>query len=139
MKLSAHYNRASIVITISVLFVGGIIYFFTINKLGRNQLDRDLTEEITEVIDYVNLNGKLPTQVDFDEDQTVFIKTNQANLPLRFFDTVYVNPREKNPEAGRAVWGLISLKGQHYKVIITESRESTEDLIQLIGIINSLF
>ena len=135
MKLSAHYNRASIVITISVLFAGGIIYFFTINKLGRNQLDRDLTEEIAEVIDYVNLNSKLPTQVDFDEDQTVFIKTNQASLPLRFFDTVYTNPREKNPEAGRAIWGLISLKGQHYKVIITESRESTEGLIQLIGII----
>jgi signal transduction histidine kinase len=135
MKLSAHYNKASIIITISVLLVGGIIYFFTINKLGRHQLDRDLTEEITEVIDYVNLNGKLPTQVDFDEDQTVFIKTNQVNLPLRFFDTVYVNPKEKNPEAGRAVWGLISLKGQRYKVIITESRESTEDLIQVIGII----
>ena len=135
MKLSAHYNKASIIITISVLFVGGVIYFFTINKLGRDQLDRDLTEEVGEVIDYVNLNGKLPKQVDFDEDQTVFIKTNQVNLPLRFFDTVYVNPNEKKPEAGRAVLGLIMLKGQHYKVIITESRESTEDLVQVIGII----
>ncbi len=135
MKLSAHYNKAIIIITVLVLLAGGVIYFFTIKKLGRNQLDRDLTEEFEEVVDYVNLNAKLPSQVDFDEDQTVFVKTNQSDFPLRFFDTVYNNPKEKEPEAGRAVSGLISLKGQHYRVIITESRESTEDLIQLIGII----
>jgi signal transduction histidine kinase len=135
MKLSAHYSKASIIITIVVLFAGGIIYFFTINKLGRRQLDRDLTEEFEEVVDYVNLNAKLPSQVDFDEDITVFIKTSQQKLPVRFFDTVYNNPREKESEAGRAVMGLILLKGQHYKVVITESRESTEDLIQLIGVI----
>ena len=135
MKLSAHYNKAIIIITVFVLLSGGVIYFYTINKLGRNQLDRDLTEEFEEVVDYVNLNNKLPAQVVFDEDQTVFIKTSQLNFPLRFFDTVYNNPKEKKPEAGRAVSGLISLKGQHYKVFITESRESTEDLVQLIGII----
>jgi len=135
MKLSAHYSKASIIITISVLVAGGIIYFFTINKLGRTQLDRDLAEEFEEVVNYVNLNGKLPNQVEFDEDQTVFIKTKDTNLPLRFFDTVYNNPKEKKPEPGRAVAGLILLKGEHYKVIITESRESTEYLIQLIGII----
>jgi signal transduction histidine kinase len=135
MKLSAHYNKAIIIITIFVLLAGGVIYFYTINKLGRNQLDHDLTEEFDEVVDYVNVNSKLPAQVDFDEDVTVFIKTSQLNFPLRFFDTVYNNPKEKETEAGRAVSGLISLKGQHYKVFITESRESTEDLIQLIGII----
>jgi signal transduction histidine kinase len=135
MKLSAHYNKAIIIITIFVLIAGGVIYFFTINKLGRNQLDHDLTEEFDEVLDYVNVNSKLPAQGDFDDDETVFIKTSQSNFPVRFFDTVYNNPKEKEPEAGRAVSGLISLKGQHYKVFITESRESTEDLIQLIGFI----
>ena len=135
MKLSAHYNKAIIIITVFVLMAGGVIYFFTINKLGRNQLDHDLSEEFDEVVDYVNVNNKLPAQGDFDDDQTVFIKTNGLNFPVRFFDTVYNNPKEKKPEAGRAVSGLISLKGQHYKVFITESRESTEDLIQLIGFI----
>ena len=135
MKLAAHYNKASIVITIIVLIAGGIIYFFTINKLGRNQLDRDLSEELEELIDYVNANGKLPAQVDFDEDQTEFIKIGQQNSPTRFFDTTYNNPKEKEPEPGRAVSGLVIVKGERYKVIITESREGTEDLIQLIGII----
>jgi signal transduction histidine kinase len=135
MKLSAHYNKASIVITIFVLLAGAVIYFFAITYIGRNQLDRDLTEEFVEVVNYVNLNGQLPKQVDFDEDQTVFTITNQKNLPTRFFDTIYTNPKEKKNEAGRAVSGLIKLKGTYYKVTITESRESTEYLVQIITII----
>jgi len=135
MRLSTHYNKASIVITIFVLLAGAVIYFFAITYIGRNQLDRDLTEEFVEVVNYVNLNGQLPKQVDFDEDQTVFIITNQKNLPTRFFDTVYTNPKEKKNEAGRAVSGLIKLKETYYKVIITESRESTEYLVQIIAII----
>jgi signal transduction histidine kinase len=138
MKLSAHYNKASIIITVLVLLAGAVIYFFAINYIARNQLDRDLTEEFEEVIDYVNLNGKLPRQVEFDEDQTVFIKTDQKNLQTRFFDTVYNDNKEKKNEPGRAVSGLISLKGLHYKVIITESRESTEYLVQIIAIITLL-
>jgi signal transduction histidine kinase len=117
------------------LFAGAVIYFFAINHIARKQLDRDLTEEIEEVLDYVNTNGQLPKQVEFDEDQTVFIKTNKQNIQTRYFDTVYNNPKERKTEAGRAVSGLISLKGQHYIVIITVSRESTEYLVQIIGAI----
>ncbi len=135
MKLSAHYSKASIIITISVLLIGAVIYFFAINYIADTQLNSDLTEEIGEVIDYVNVHGQLPKPVDFDEDQTAFIKTNQKYVPTRFFDTVYNNPKEKNAEAGRAITGLISLKGQHYITTITVSRESTEYLIQIIGAI----
>jgi len=135
MKLSAHYSKAIIIITIFVLLAGGVIYFFTINRLGRNLLDRDLTEEFDEIVDYVNLNNKLPKQGDFEDDQRVFIKTNQVRIPLRFFDTVFNRSGEKKLEAGRAISGLVSVKGEHYKVLITESRQSTEDLIQLIGLI----
>ncbi|MDB5090348.1 MAG: hypothetical protein JWR09_4342 [Mucilaginibacter sp.] len=135
MKLSAHYNKASIIITITVLIAGAVIYYFAINQIARNQLDRDLSEEIGEVIDYVNRNAKLPKQVDFDEDQTVFVRTNDTKIDTRFFDTIYTNPREKKAEDGRAISGLISLKGEHYIVTITESYESTKYLIQLITII----
>ena len=135
MKLSAHYNKASIIITISVLLAGAVVYFFAINYIADTQLNSDLTEEIGEVIDYVNVHGQLPKPVDFDEDQTSFIKTNKNAIPTRFFDTVYSNPKEKNAEAGRAITGLISLKGQHYITTITVSRESTEYLIQIIGAI----
>jgi signal transduction histidine kinase len=138
MKLSTHYSRASIVITIAVLLIGSVIYYFTINYIATNQLDRDLTEEIDEVNAYVDLHKQLPSQVDFDEDITVFTKTNQKVLPRRFFDTIYNNVKEKEIEKGRAVSGLIMLNGEYFKVTISESRESTEYLITIIAIITLL-
>ncbi len=135
MKLAAHYNRANIIITVTVLIVGAIIYFFSIKYIARTQLDRNLTEEIEEVEDYVKANHQLPKQVDFDEDQTLFVKTDKKQIQRIFFDTTYINPKEKRIEPGRAVSGLIRLRGLNYKVIITVSRESTEYLIQFIAII----
>jgi signal transduction histidine kinase len=135
MKLSAHYNKASIIITIGILLAGAVVYFFAINYIARAQLDSDLTEEFGEVVSYADVNGKLPRQVDFDEDQTIFIKTEKQNYQTRFFDTVYTSPKDKKNEPGRAVSGLISLKSDHYIVTITVSRESTEYLLQIIGAI----
>ena len=135
MKLSEQYTRASIIIAVTVLIIGSIIYFFTINYIARTQLDNDLGEEIEEVTAYINTNHHLPKQLDFDEDITVFIKTNKTQLPVRYFDTTYVNPKEDESQPGRAVSGLITLNNQHYQVIITESREATEYLIQFISLI----
>lgn len=135
MKLSVHYNRTNILITVTLLIIGAVIYFFAINYIARNQLDADLSEEIEEVVDYVSINHKLPRQVDFDEDQTVFIKTDQQYIQPRFFDTVYVNPKEKEAEPGRAVESIIRVNGSYYKTIITVSRESTEYLLQFVGVI----
>jgi signal transduction histidine kinase len=135
MKLAAHYNRTNIVITVTLFIIGAVIYFFAINYIARKQLDRDLSEEVEEVVDYVSTNHKLPKQVDFDEDQTVFIKTVQKDIQPRFFDTIYVNPKEKENEPGRAVETIIQVNGSYYGVIITVSRESTEYLLQFIGII----
>ncbi|MDB5145226.1 MAG: hypothetical protein JWQ66_3939 [Mucilaginibacter sp.] len=138
MKLSAHYNKASIIITIAVLLAGSVVYYFAISYIATIQLDRDLTEEIDEVNDYIKTRQQLPSQVDFDEDITVFTKTNQESLPRRFFDTVYNNVKEKEIEGGRAVSGLITFKGENYKVTITESKESTEYLVTIIAIITLL-
>ncbi|MBS1519747.1 MAG: HAMP domain-containing histidine kinase [Bacteroidetes bacterium] len=135
MKLSDHYNKASIITTISVLLAGGVIYFFAIIYISRLQLDRDLTEEIDELKEYIGGNNRLPTQVDFDEDVTTFTKTDQTTFKRRYFDTAYINPKEKKNEEGRAVEDLIFFNGQHYKVIISESREGTEYLVQIIALI----
>jgi signal transduction histidine kinase len=135
MRLSDHYNKASIITTISVLLAGGVIYFFAITYLSRVQLDRDLTEEIDEVKEYINGNRRLPTQVEFDEDVTSFVKTGQTAFKRRYFDTVYFHPKEKKQEEGRAVEDLVILNGQRYKVIITESREGTEYFVQIIALI----
>jgi signal transduction histidine kinase len=134
MKLSAHYNKASIIVSVTVLLVGAVIYFFAINYIAQNQLDRDLDEEIGELFEYISTHHQLPKPVDFDEDQTTFKKTDHR-VVTRFFDTVYNNPKEQKTENGRAVEGSVALNGVTYKFTIVISRESTEYLIQIIAII----
>jgi signal transduction histidine kinase len=135
MKLSSHYNKVSIIISVSVLLVSGVIYYLIINHIARQQLDNDLTEEVTEVVEYVNLNHRLPKQVEFDEDQTSFVKTGLNYYDTRFFDMPYNNLKEKKTEAGRAVSALIKAGDTNYIVTIAESREETEYLIQIISAI----
>jgi len=135
MKLTSHYNKVSVIISVSVLLVSGLIYYLIINHIARQQLDNDLSEEVGEVVNYVNLNHRLPKPVEFDEDQTSFAKTNINHYDTRFFDTPYANPKEKKVEAGRAVSAMVSVNGENYIVTIVESREDTEYLIQIISAI----
>lgn len=135
MKLSSHYNQASIFISVSVLLISAVIYYAAINQIAKKQLDDNLTEEIAEIVSYITLNHRLPKQVDFDEDQTTFVKTNQTEFTTRYSDTSYINPKDKGREQGRAIAALVSLKGDRYIATIIVSRESTEYLIQVISII----
>jgi len=132
MKLAAHYNRASIIISVSVLLASAVVYYLVINHIARQQLDNDLVEELEEVITYVNQNHHLPRSVDFDEDVTIFTKTNEESFATVFFDTPYHNSKEIKSEEGRAIAGLVKANGQNYIVTIVESREETEYLIQII-------
>ena len=96
MKLASHYNKASVNYQcFHFYWFSGIIYFFTINHIARRQLDNDLSEEIEEVLEYININHHLPKAVDFDEDVTTFTKTDLKTFNTKFFDTPYINPKEK--------------------------------------------
>ncbi|WP_295791520.1 HAMP domain-containing sensor histidine kinase [Mucilaginibacter sp.] len=134
MKLATHYNRASIFITILVLMSGALIYYFAIRQITRNQLDREIAEEIAERIDYVNRNGKIPKN-DFDDNLTEFVKINSKDFTTRFFDTVYYTGSGKMPENRRAAAALITVAGQNYKLIITESYSGINNLVQIITLI----
>ncbi|HEY4326714.1 MAG TPA: HAMP domain-containing sensor histidine kinase [Mucilaginibacter sp.] len=135
MKLSAHYNKASIIITISVLLTGAIVYFFSISYFATEQFDHNLKDEFGELVSGVNQTGKLPDHVDYDVDQTTIVKIGQGDLPIRFFDTTFYNPKQQKIQKGRAVSGLVVLKTQHYIATITISNENTRYLIQVIGTI----
>ncbi|MDR3696861.1 HAMP domain-containing sensor histidine kinase [Mucilaginibacter sp.] len=135
MKLASHYNKVSVIISVSVLLVSGLVYYLIINHIARQQLDDGLSEEVAEVVNYVAQNHKLPKPVEFDEDQTSFAKTTLTHFDTRFFDAPYANPKEKKVEAGRAVSALINADGENYVVTIIESREDTEYLIQIISAI----
>ncbi len=135
MKLSEHYTRTSVYITITVLVIGAVIYYFAIDYIGRQQLDRGLQQQLTEAEEYARSNNGNPQQYDLDQDHAVFVKTNEHLLKKRFFDTTYFNPKEQRKEAGRAVEDFVKLKDHNYRVVITISRAGQKDLIELISII----
>ncbi|HTF28071.1 MAG TPA: HAMP domain-containing sensor histidine kinase [Flavitalea sp.] len=135
MKLSAHYTRTSIYITLIVLLAGAVIYYFAINFIAQQQLDQGLQQQLTEAEEYVRGSNQDPQQYDLDKDHAVFIKTNEQELQKRFFDTTYFNPKEQRKEVGRAVEDLVKLKDTNYRVVITISRAGQKYLIEVITII----
>jgi signal transduction histidine kinase len=135
MKLSAHYTRASVFISLTVLFVCAVIYFFAINYIANNQLDKNLSQELNEAKDYAQTSQLPPQRYDEDQDYAVFVKTGLKQTTARFFDTTYYNLKERKRESGRAVEDFVIVKNINYKVTITMSRESTEYLIEIITII----
>ncbi|WP_419701525.1 sensor histidine kinase [Mucilaginibacter sp. NFX135] len=135
MKLSAHYTRTSIYITLSVLLAGAAIYYFAINYIAQQQLDQGLQQQLIEAEEYVRSSNRGPQQYDLDRDHAVFTRTNKQELKKRFFDTTYFNPKEQRKEAGRAVEDLVKLKDTNYKVVITISRAGQKYLIEVITII----
>ncbi|MDN3582063.1 sensor histidine kinase [Mucilaginibacter flavus] len=135
MKLSDHYTRTSIYISLAVLFTGAVIYFFTINLIANRQLDRGLQQQLIEAEEYIRTNNQDPQQYDLDRDHAVFIPTHAPYFKKRFFDTVYFNPKEQKAESGRAVEDQTSFRGNRYKVRITISREGIKYLIEVITII----
>src|SRR5476649_1028282 len=96
MKLSAHYSKATLIITFSVLFIAGIIYYCTITYIVNNQLDRDLKEEVEEISDFVKLNQHLPGKFDFEDDQITLTKTNEKLNEIDFYDAPYYKRRHNN-------------------------------------------
>jgi len=137
MKLSAHYNRSNILITLSVLIVGAVIYFFAISYIIQKQLDRDLTEEMTEVVNYTNLHNSRPVLLDIDEEDIVFTETDQQHFKTIFYDAPFKHQikNDGDDNNGRAVKTLISVNGKNYFLSITISRDSTEYLVQVIATI----
>jgi signal transduction histidine kinase len=135
MKLSDHYTRTSIYISLAVLFTGAVAYYFTINFIANRQLDRGLQQQLIEAEEYIRTNNQDPQRYDLDRDHAVFMPTNQQYFKKRFFDTTYFNPKEQKAESGRAVEDETSVRGTNYKVRITISREGTKYLIEVITII----
>jgi signal transduction histidine kinase len=134
MKLAAHYNKASIIISVSVLIISGLIYYLAINHIARQQLDDNLSEELGEFVDYVNTNHALP-KTPYDENQTSYSKTPLKKFDTKFFDAPYTNIKEKEVEKGRGIAALIKVNGTNYIVTIIESSENTEYLVQIISVI----
>jgi signal transduction histidine kinase len=133
MKLAAYYNRVNIVITLSVLIIGAVIYYFAINYITGKQLDGDLREETKETADFISTHKRLPGPDELEGQQTFFARTNKTSLQECFFDTVYTDDDKSEP--GRAEVSLITLNGVNYRTTVIVSSLSTVTFVKVIAYI----
>jgi signal transduction histidine kinase len=135
MKLFDKYNRVNIAVTVIIMLVTGIIYYYTISHILTSQIDKDLVLEENEIFSYVNKNHHLPDVYESNHQQIVFAPLGAGNTKRRFLDTTYHDSDEKDLEAGRALISSVNISGQNYRILVTQSKVETEDLIQIIFLI----
>jgi signal transduction histidine kinase len=135
MKLLDKYNRINIGVTVIIMLVTGIIYYFAISGILTNQIDKDLVVEENEVFNYVNLNHKLPEEYESNHQQITFKSLGSRQIERRFLDTVYQEIKENEMEPGRALISSVNVSGQNFRILVVQSKVETEELIQIIFLI----
>jgi len=132
MRLLDRYNRVTLITTIIVMMITGIIYYQTISWILTNQIDKDLVVEENEVFDYVKLNHHLPQVFKSDDQQISFFPAPVNSVTRQFIDTKYFNVNEKGYESGRGLISSVMVGDKYYKILVVESKVETEDLIRII-------
>jgi signal transduction histidine kinase len=132
MRLLARYNRVTLITTIVVMVITGVIYYQAISWILTNQVDKDLEVEEHEVFDYVKLNHRLPQVFDSNDQQISFYPAWPASVKREFINTDYYNSKEKGYESGRGIISSVMVNGKYYKILVVESKVETEDLIRII-------
>ena len=132
MKLLDKYNRISLIITIAVIIITGIIYYFTISFILTGQVDKDLIVEENEIFDYVKLNHHLPQVFKSEDLKISFEPIKEDTVKRRFIDTQYLDNEDKSTESGRELISSVRVNNTTYRIVIIQSKVETEDLIQVI-------
>ncbi|KEQ30320.1 histidine kinase [Pedobacter antarcticus 4BY] len=136
MKLSSRYNRVNLVISLLVLLLTGIIYYFLIHLILNAKLDKDLEVEEEEIIRYAAIYKKLPLPGNYLDQQVSFKELHPADTGIREFkNTVYKNEPEHVVEPGRGLVTSLDLNGKTYEVTIIKSRLESEGLVRMILLI----
>jgi signal transduction histidine kinase len=135
MKLLVKYNRINIGVTVIIMLITGLIYYYAISRILTNQIDKDLVVEESEVFNFVKRNHKLPEAYESNHQQITFKALGAQEIPRRFLDTVYRQVKPDEMEPGRALISSVNVAGQNFKILVTQSKVETEDLIQMIFLI----
>jgi signal transduction histidine kinase len=135
MKLFSKYNRINVGVTIIIMLVTGIVYYYTISNILTGQIDKDLVLEENEVFSYVSKNHRLPDVYESNHQQIFFTPLKAEKIERRFLDTTYHDSGKKDLKAGRALISSVAVAGRNYRVLVTQSKEETEDLIRIIFLI----
>lgn len=132
MKLLAKYNRVNIPITVTVLLVSSIAYYFILRFVLLNQVDKDLQIEKQEIIHYVNGKGALPESSNYKDQQIAFNPTTLTYFKTKVSTENIYNKTEEEVEPFRRIDFLIKQDGNNYIATVKKSQQETEDIVQLI-------
>jgi signal transduction histidine kinase len=135
MKLLEKYNRINIAVTVFIMLVTGIVYYYTISHILTNQIDKDLVLEENEVFSFVRQNNKLPEVYESNHQQIFFVPLKTEPSVRKFLDTTYKAPDDNDTEAGRALISSVKVKGANYRIVVVQSKVETEYLIKIIFLI----
>ncbi|GAA4308500.1 HAMP domain-containing sensor histidine kinase [Mucilaginibacter gynuensis] len=136
MKLFTRYNRATTMLTIVVMLVLGVIYYYVISGILTSQVDRDLEVEEQEIFEHVKLNHELPV-VYPSNHQFIYLTPVKSPVKRRFIDTQYKDPDENAMEPARGLISSVVLNSQRYQIRVVQSTVETEDLIRVIFMITA--
>jgi len=137
MKLLDRYNRVTLITTVIVMVITGIIYYQTISWILIQKIDDDLIVEENEVFNYVKLNHQLPQVFNSEDQQISFYPAVKGTITRQFINTDYYNSKEKSLESGRGLISSVQVKNSFYKILVVESKVETEGLIRIIFFITA--
>ncbi|HVV54380.1 MAG TPA: hypothetical protein VHC47_03595, partial [Mucilaginibacter sp.] len=121
MKLLARYNRVTLLTTIIVMIITGIIYYGAINLILTRIVDKDLLVEENEIYDYVNLNHKLPQVFESNDQQISFSEAQPGSVKREFINTLYLKTKhhrhhiQREYESGRGLVTSVIAGGKYYR------------------------
>ena len=135
MKLIAKYNRVNIPITIAVLLISSIAYYFILHHVLLRQVDKDLRIEQQEIIHYIKVNGSLPETANYKDQQISFQQTKLTNFKKKLSTQSVYNKKEDEEELYRRIDFLVTQNGTNYIATVKKSEQETEDIVRLILLI----
>lgn len=134
MKLSEKYNQVTLITSILILILTGVIYYSVIHYILTEKLDRDLNIEENEIFEYVRNYKVLPLPSNFDEQIVSYTEMQAGTFHRYYKDTVY-HAKHHNREPGRVLVTSVNLNGKTYKVSIAKSKVESESLVKIIFLV----
>ncbi|MEO9020890.1 MAG: HAMP domain-containing sensor histidine kinase [Ginsengibacter sp.] len=135
MRLITRYNRVNIPITIAMLMISGIAYYFILHFVLSHEVDKDLQIEKQEIIHYVTEKDVLPESSNYKDQQIEFRPTALTHFETRLSTEEIYNKHEDENEPFRRIDFLIKQNGNSYIATVKKSEQETEDIVQLILVI----
>lgn len=132
MKLIAKYNRVNIPITIAVLLISSIAYYFILHYVLLRQVDKDLRIEQQEIIHHIQENGSLPETSNYKDQQITFQETNLTDFKEKVSTESVYNKKGNEEEPYRRIDFLVTQNGTNYIATVKKSEQETEDIVRLI-------